>query len=256
MNRLNSKTALIFGADEITSGIAERYLQEGAKVAVVDTAGALSGFAPGAMPHPITSREPSQIAAAVQKALGGGNLDILVIGGGDLPTDDAWTSIDEVDPYRLAASTDRETASALAAVQAAGPALKQKGGAILFVFNPTGLYSEGGFGDAASIHHAKRGLARTLAMEWGQHQIRVNTLAPLARTSGFEAYRARNPQEVDWRLSKLAMRRAGDPVKDIGGAAVFLVSDDTRYLTGSVIFADGGSFLTTPVIETTVQKVG
>jgi NAD(P)-dependent dehydrogenase (short-subunit alcohol dehydrogenase family) len=48
------------------------------------------------------------------------------------------------------------------------------------------------------------------------------------------------------------MKRVGDPVRDIGGAAVFLASDDTRYLTGSMIFADGGAFLTTPIIETSV----
>jgi NAD(P)-dependent dehydrogenase (short-subunit alcohol dehydrogenase family) len=255
MDRLKDKTALIFGADEITSGIATRYLQEGASVRVVDTDAALAGFAAGAGQFPVASRKPALIAAAVRQALGDANLDILVIGGGDLPTEAQWQAIDAVDPATIAAGTDRETAAALAAVQAAGPALKENGGAIVFLFNPASLYSEGGWGDAAMLHHAKRGLARTLASEWGQYQIRVNTLAPLARTSAFEAYRARNSQEVDWRISKVAMQRVGDPVKDIGGAAVFLASDDTRYLTGSIIFADGGNFLTTPVIETTVETV-
>lgn len=104
------------------------------------------------------------------------------------------------------------------------------------------------------MHHAKRGLARSLAAEWGQYQIRVNTLVPSARTPGFDAYRARNPQVVDWNVSKTPMQRVGDPVRDVGGAAVFLASSDSQYLTGSMIFADGGAFLTAPVVDTTTVR--
>ena len=93
------------------------------------------------------------------------------------------------------------------------------------------------------------GLARSIANEWGRYQIRANVLVPLADTSGYQTYRSRGADLVDWRLSKTPMRRAGDPVKDIGGAAVFLASDDTRYVTAQVVYADGGAFLSTPVIE-------
>ena len=253
MDRLTGKKALVFGADAITLGIATRFLQEGASVVAIDIADALGEFGDsGAQTVAIADRGPEAIAKGVREAVGENALDILVIGGGDIPHASEWIGIDAMDVAPYADGVEKETAAAFAAVKAAGPRLKENGGSVIFLFNPAGLYSEGGFGEAPAAHHAKRGLARTLAMEWGQFQIRVNTLVPLANTPGYRAYRARNPEVIDWRVSTTAMKRVGDPVKDVGGAAVFLAADDTRYLTGSMIFADGGAFLGIPVVETIV----
>jgi len=255
MDRLKNKTALIFGSDPITLGIAARFVEEGATVSIIDEIPALAACdgASGIRAVAMADGRIESASRAVAEAMGGRPLDILVIGGGDIPPESAWRTIDELDISTTMDGERRETALALAAAKAARPGLSADGGSIVFLFSPAGLYSEGGWADRTVTHHAKRGLARALAAEWGQHQIRVNTLVPFAQTPGLEAYRQRNPQLVDWRISKVAMRRAGDPVRDIGGAAVFLASDDTRFLTGSMIFADGGGFLTTPVVETSVQ---
>jgi NAD(P)-dependent dehydrogenase (short-subunit alcohol dehydrogenase family) len=92
---------------------------------------------------------------------------------------------------------------------------------------------------------------RAVAAEWGP--VRANMLVPFADTPGFQAFRARNPAEVDFRISTTAMKRLGDVVKDIGGAAVFLGSDDTQYVTGMMVYADGGAFLIAPAIETSME---
>jgi NAD(P)-dependent dehydrogenase (short-subunit alcohol dehydrogenase family) len=128
MDRLTGKTALIVGADGITAGIAARFRQEGAKVSTVDTHG----------------RDASAIADAVRAAIGDGPLDILALGGGDVPDEHAWAGVDAWDGRQVAASLGQEAANTLAAVRAAGDALKRQGGSIIFLFNPAGLYSEGG----------------------------------------------------------------------------------------------------------------
>lgn len=253
MDRLIDKTALIFGADPITAGIATRFAREGAKVTLADEAGALAAIGPilGVETVTVSDGRPQSAARAATEAIGGGPLDILVIGGGDVPPEADWKPVSQVSVDALLEG-QQETARALAVARAAEAALLDGGGSVIFMFSPAGLYSEGGWGDRTVVHHAKRGLARALAMQWGHAQVRVNTLVPQADTPGVAAYRKRNPELVDFRISKVAMPRLGDPVKDIGGAAVFLASDDTVWLTGSMIFADGGGFLTSPVIETRV----
>jgi hypothetical protein len=92
---------------------------------------------------------------------------------------------------------------------------------------------------------------RAVASEWGP--VRANMLVPFADTPGFRAFRERNPQEVDSRIRMTAMRRIGDPVKDIGGAAVFLGSSDTQFVNGMMVHADGGAHLIAPAIETKME---
>jgi NAD(P)-dependent dehydrogenase (short-subunit alcohol dehydrogenase family) len=50
------------------------------------------------------------------------------------------------------------------------------------------------------------------------------------------------------------MKQPGDLVKDIGGAAVFLGSSDSQYVTGMTVPADGGASLTIPVVETQMES--
>ena len=54
-------------------------------------------------------------------------------------------------------------------------------------------------------------------------------------TREFQNYRAGHEAIVDDTIAILPMRRMGDPVRDIGGAAVFLASDDSQYLTGEIV---------------------
>lgn len=88
---------------------------------------------------------------------------------------------------------------------------------------------------------AKAGMinfSRSLALELGEHGIRINTIAPdIIRTKGVEAHM---PTEQQAR-SYIPLIREGTP-EDCAGAAVFLCSDMARYMTGNVLNIDGGTY--------------
>jgi NAD(P)-dependent dehydrogenase (short-subunit alcohol dehydrogenase family) len=254
MNRLHGKKALIVGADAVSLGIAKRYVAEGACVTVIADQAALTAAAAlenvTLVPIGIT---PSNADKATIEAAAGAVLDILVLGGADIPDDTRWVPVAALSLPQLHSTENELVARPLLALQACEAALKAGGNSsVIFLFSPAGYYSAGGWSNYTIGHHARHGLMRAVASEWGP--VRANTLVPFADTPGFQAARARNPKEVDFRVSVTAMRRAGDPVKDIGGAAVFLGSADTQYVTGMMIHADGGAFLTVPTIETSMER--
>jgi NAD(P)-dependent dehydrogenase (short-subunit alcohol dehydrogenase family) len=77
-------------------------------------------------------------------------------------------------------------------------------------------------------------------------QIRVNCIAPVADTPTMARSEQQWPGFEDNILRALPLGRLGDPEADIGGVALFLASDDSRYVTGMTMYADGGLFLSPP----------
>lgn len=87
--------------------------------------------------------------------------------------------------------------------------------------------------------HALEGFTKAMAVEWGRHGIRVNTLCPtFIRTPLTEGTFA-NPDRVRWIEEKIKLGRTG-VVEDIMGAVVFLASDASALVTGSALMIDGG----------------
>src|SRR5260370_3663294 len=88
--------------------------------------------------------------------------------------------------------------------------------------------------------HAVLGFTRALAAELGKDGVRVNAIGPgLIETPLNEKVRANNPELVKIFLDHTPLGRAGKP-DDIVGPAIFLASDLSAYVTGSIIMADGG----------------
>jgi NAD(P)-dependent dehydrogenase (short-subunit alcohol dehydrogenase family) len=80
-------------------------------------------------------------------------------------------------------------------------------------------------------------------MEWGPHGIRVNAIGPGFTMTDLakplwegEASKTMNP----WRQENTPLRRAGLP-EDMVGAAIFLASDAASFVTGQVLYVDGGT---------------
>lgn len=113
------------------------------------------------------------------------------------------------------------------------------GGTIL---NVCSLTSEVGVAGAAPYTASKSGLAgltRALATEWAPRGIRVNGIGPgYFRTALTEAFFA----DEAWQqrmLRQIPLGRFGAPA-DLGGTAVFLCSDAAAYVTGQILYVDGG----------------
>jgi 3-oxoacyl-[acyl-carrier protein] reductase len=88
--------------------------------------------------------------------------------------------------------------------------------------------------------HGVLGFTRALAAELGKDGVRVNAIGPgLIETPLNEKVRAANPDLVRIFLEHTPLGRAGKP-EDIVGPAIFLASDLSAYVTGSVVMADGG----------------
>ncbi len=88
--------------------------------------------------------------------------------------------------------------------------------------------------------HGVLGFTRALAAELGKQGVRVNAIGPgLIETPLNEQVRTTNPQLVQTFLDHTPLGRAGKP-EDIVGPALFLASDLSSYVTGSIVMADGG----------------
>jgi NAD(P)-dependent dehydrogenase (short-subunit alcohol dehydrogenase family) len=88
----------------------------------------------------------------------------------------------------------------------------------------------------AAISH----LTKCLAVEWGQHNITVNAVAPtFIRTPGTEEALADPAFKADTLERIAALHRIGDPM-DVAGAVVFLASPAASLITGDTILIDGG----------------
>jgi NAD(P)-dependent dehydrogenase (short-subunit alcohol dehydrogenase family) len=88
--------------------------------------------------------------------------------------------------------------------------------------------------------HGVLGFTRALAAELGKEGVRVNAIGPgLIETPRNAHVRATNPALVQTFIDHTPLGRAGTP-DDIVGPAIFLASDMARYVTGSIVMADGG----------------
>jgi 3-oxoacyl-[acyl-carrier protein] reductase len=88
--------------------------------------------------------------------------------------------------------------------------------------------------------HGVLGFTRALAAELGKDGVRVNAIGPgLIETPLNEKVRANNPELMKIFLDHTPLGRTGKP-EDIVGPAIFLASDLSAYVTGSIIMADGG----------------
>lgn len=251
MKRLEGRVAIITGAGfGIGRGIARRFAREGAAVTVAEVtipAGERTAAEVGELggrglfvPTDVTDR--AQLDAAVAATVETfGRLDIVVNnawGGGTIKRLEHKTDEDMLHGVRLG------YLATFWMMQAAFPHLKrQGGGSIITLCSLNGVNAHMYSAEYNGAKEAARALTRTAAREWARHGIRANVICPAAATEAYEAFRAMAPDNAAALLTQNPMGRMGDPEEDIGSIALFLASDDARYLTGNTLFADGGSHL-------------
>jgi NAD(P)-dependent dehydrogenase (short-subunit alcohol dehydrogenase family) len=91
----------------------------------------------------------------------------------------------------------------------------------------------------SATKHAVEGMTKSMAIEWGPHGIRVNTIAPTFIRTALTTQTFANPERAAWIKSKIKIGRVGE-VEDIMGAVAFLASDAAALVTGTSLVVDGG----------------
>jgi NAD(P)-dependent dehydrogenase (short-subunit alcohol dehydrogenase family) len=114
-----------------------------------------------------------------------------------------------------------------------------RGGSIITISSQMGHV--GGVDRAvySASKHAVEGMTKAMAIEWGPHSIRVNTICPTFIRTPMTEPTFSNPERLAWIKSKIKLPRVGE-VEDVMGATVFLASDAAAMITGSALMIDGG----------------
>lgn len=126
--------------------------------------------------------------------------------------------------------------------QLAYPHLRKSQGAFVLLSSSVGVEGSAHLPLYATVKAAQRAFAKSLALEWGPDNIRVNLINPVALTPAMDRAYDANPTLKVALEASTPLGRVGDPTKDVGPVAVFLASDMSRYITGQTITVDGGSF--------------
>ena len=126
-------------------------------------------------------------------------------------------------------------------IQMAAPdMIERRDGSIIIVSSIGGLKASGVIGAYNISKAADFQLARNLAAEFGPSQVRVNCIAPGLIRTDFARALWENPQTLQLVTMHTPMQRIGEP-EEISGAAVFLASRASTFMTGQAIVVDGGS---------------
>jgi len=91
----------------------------------------------------------------------------------------------------------------------------------------------------AASKHAIEGMTKSMAIEWGPHGIRVNTLCPTFVRTPLTEPTFEDPERRRWIEDRIKLGRIGT-VEDMMGPVVFLASDASALVTGSALMVDGG----------------
>ncbi len=242
--RLDGRVALIIGAARgIGAGIAERFVEEGARVVIADnlvqageeTAHRLNGRF---IKIDVSNFEDNQAAVALAVSTFG-SLDILVQNAGIYP----WTLIENISPEEWDQVLAVNLKGTFLSARAALPVMKSKGsGRMVFTSSITGpRVTSPGHGHYSASKAGINGFIKAAALEFSSYNITVNGIEPgNILTDGMQEHRS--AAFIKMMEEGVPLGRLGTP-RDIANAALFLVSDDASYITGTTIIVDGGQTL-------------
>jgi gluconate 5-dehydrogenase len=127
-----------------------------------------------------------------------------------------------------------------ALTQLVGRLMLQAGhGSIINICSLTSEMSRPTIAAYAASKGAVKMLTKSLAVEWASRGVRVNGIGPGYIETDLTEPLLNNAEVRSWVDSRIPMKRWGKP-EDLAGAAVFLASDASSYITGQIIYVDGG----------------
>jgi dehydrogenase/reductase SDR family member 4 len=244
---LTGKVALITGSTKgIGKSIAEEMARAGAKVVVssrkADAVEAVTKelIAEGreAIGVPCNIGSKTELQNLVDKTMSKwGRIDILVCNAAINPHFGSITKVTDEVFDKMMGSNIRSIfwLANMVLPQMA----ERKDGAMVIISSIAALRGSNVNGLYGVTKAADAGLGRALAVEWGPHNIRVNSIAPGLIKTDFARALWEDEERRKRREGMTPLRRLGD-AKDIGGVAVFLASDAARFMTGQLLVIDGG----------------
>lgn len=247
--KLAGRVAIITGAGQgIGEAIAKAYAREGAKVVI-------TGRTRSKLETVATAIESDGGQVRILEALAGnrehavqtvaeainqwGRVDVLVNNAHSFT--DAMAMEDATLEEHIRVNMDSAFIGSLQLMQCVFPHMRDAGGgSIMNMGSSFGLRCEPGYLAYAASKEAIRTLTKTAAREWGKHKIRVNTILPSAMSPKALWYLREYSKTYDQELAKVALGYFGT-ADDIAPLALFLASNESSYITGQTIGADGGS---------------
>jgi NAD(P)-dependent dehydrogenase (short-subunit alcohol dehydrogenase family) len=241
--RLDGKRALVTGASSgIGLAAAVALAEAGAKVTLVarreaellevrDAIRATGGKAE-ALPLDITD-----LAATASAIAAHGPFDVLLNSAGLARHSPALDTTPA--DYDAAMALNLRAAYFLTREVARGLIAAKKPGSLINISSQMGHVGGPDRAVYAASKHALEGMTKAMAIEWGPHGIRVNTLCPTFIRTPLAEQTLKDPARRAWIEAKIKLGRLGE-VTDIMGPVVFLASDASALITGTHLLVDGG----------------
>ena len=243
---LAGKCALVTGGGRgIGRGLALAFAEAGADVAL--NARTESELASVAKEIEVLGRRAAVIPASVDTADGArgvveqaisqlGQLDVLLNAAGTAIRRPA----EEVTEEQFERQVNVNLRGTYFTCQAAGRHMLERGtGSIVNIGSLTTSFGL----PLRAVYAATKGavgqLTKTLAVEWAERGVRVNCIAPGWILTPLTQPLHDNPEQSNWIVGRTPMRRWGTP-EDLQGVAVYLASDASAFMTGQVLYVDGG----------------
>jgi NAD(P)-dependent dehydrogenase (short-subunit alcohol dehydrogenase family) len=262
MGWLDGQVALVTGGGSgIGRAVVERFIEEGARVAVMDRLAERGEGLRGQFGDKVTavagdvSRLDDNKRAVAAAVAAFGRLDIFVGNAGVL---DGFIPLTQMAEDRLAAACDELFAvnvkGCILGAKAALSELDKSAGSMIFTASGAGFTSAGGGVIYTASKHAVVGIIRQLAVELGP-RIRVNGVAPGGTMTDLRSVATLSSDDRSHFAAPGMAERiaAGNPLQlalepsDLAGAYVFLASRaNARGITGAVVAVDAGSTLRMP----------
>ncbi len=240
------------GGTGLGRGIAIALAQVGAKVALASrkvenlqrVADEITAMGGTAVAIPCDVRDPEAVEAMVAEAEARlGPVSILINNAGATFTVDA----ERLSPNGFRAVVEIDTFGTFYCSQSFGKRViaRGTGGSIVNITSTSPSTGNPGRIHGGAGKAGVESMTKTLAVEWGPHQIRVNSVAPgVVPTRGSDAGTHAEDKADAERSSSVPLGRVGTP-RDIAWATVFLVSDAASYISGCCLIVDGARWLST-----------
>ncbi|GAB5467543.1 MAG: SDR family oxidoreductase [Rhodospirillales bacterium] len=241
--RLDGRRALVAGASSgIGLGCAVALAEAGAHVVLAarrrdKLEAAVAALRAAGHAAEALSLDIADIASIKPRLAPLGPLDVLVNSAGLARHSLAVET--QPDDYDAVMAVNVRGAYFLASAVAEGMIAAGKGGSIVTVSSQMGHV--GGIERAVycGTKHAVEGFTKAMAIEWGPHGIRVNSLCPTFIRTPLTEPTFANPERRAWIEEKIKLGRVGE-IEDIMGPVVFLASDASALVTGTSLLVDGG----------------